>query len=401
MTTTETEKLLRLYRTACDRLDGARLAASVADELAPGTRLLGLGKTAHRQVAAVLAARADVEPLVSVSTTRGGHWAMEGAHPVPDERSFVAGEALLFSAQEADGADIALFLSGGGSSLATVAAEGVDEAEKVALHRRLLVSGLDIGRMNIVRRALSGIKGGRLAASAPRARWRVYVTSDVPDDDLATISSGPCVARPEQAGEAVRVLRGAGLWSGLSAGLQARLSQGRPPVDLSGTMITHRLLAGPRRLGQVVEQLLAEEGETATVLAPVSVGVEELARRYARWAAERLGGGPATLVATGEPTLAVRGSGLGGRSQHLALLLARMLEGRPFTFLAAGTDGRDGPTSHAGAIVDGDTAFRAGSALDVALALDDSAPLHARLGTAIPAWDSPAHVGDLHLLRVN
>jgi hydroxypyruvate reductase len=175
------------------------------------------------------------------------------------------------------------------------------------------------------------------------------------------------------------------------------LERDEPPLSLEGISIETKLLAGSRSLSFAAESL--SEWPTTT-LAPIEDSVENLAKRYAAWMRDRIGSGPALLIGAGEPTLRVTGSGRGGRAQHLALLMAAELRGLDAWFLAAGTDGRDGPTEQAGAIVDGTIAEVAGERLPQAIAQFDSERFHVELGTAIPRWDPATHLGELHLLFV-
>ena len=390
-------ELLRIYRDACARLHAGDLTAGAVAAVPPGAAVLALGKVAHVQMRSVLAARPDLRPLLSISTTSGPEaWALAGDHPVPGEASFTAGACLLDLAAAHDGQPLVLLLSGGGSALAAAPAPGIDPDEKIAVTKLLLTSGLDIQKMNTVRKRLSALKGGGLARAAPHSEWWVFAMSDVVGDDLGTIASGPCSPERGHPRAAERICREAGLWNRLPYRVQRRLAEPPdPPFDEQ--RIHAEVLAGARTLARIAE---AESPWPATVLAPVTDSVEALASRYAAWTRDRIGLGPALLIATGEPTLRVTGTGRGGRCQHLALLMAAELRGLDACFLAAGTDGRDGDTLHAGAIVDGGTAELAGLDLAEAIAGFDSAPLHAALETAIPAWQPCTHLGELHLLLV-
>jgi hydroxypyruvate reductase len=357
---------------------------------------------AHRQVRAALAARPDWQPLVSVGTEDGPEpWALAGNHPLPGPRSFAAGEALLHAARAAGPLPFVLFLSGGGSALAEVPAPGLSGDDVTRATSLLLRSGLDIAATNAIRRRLSALKDGGLARAAPDSAWTVFALSDLPHPEPAVLSSGPCTPDPSSPTRARRRAKEEGLLARLPPRVKARLEA---PSTVAGPLpkVDFQWLAGARELALAGAAAFAEEKPEvpATVLAPVAEPVEALAQRYALWALERVGSGPALLVAAGEPTLRVTGDGLGGRAQHLALLVARLIDSKPITFLAAGTDGRDGPTDHAGAIVDGGTATIAGSALERALAGFDSARLHAALGTALARRPATTHLGELHLLLV-
>lgn len=389
--------LAGIYRAVCDRLDAGRLSRKAIGELAEDSWVVGLGKVAHLQVRTALAAGGDLRPLLSISTEGGPEsWAIAGDHPVPGARSFEAGAQLLARVREVDGEPITLLLSGGGSALAALPAPGLAVEDKVEVTRLLLRSGLDIGAVNTVRRRLSAIKGGRLALAARHSPWRVFVLSDVVGNDPRAVSSGPCVSDDEPPGAARRVLEAAGLWSSIPARVRAHLEDYDLPNSLAGLDVRIRVLAGAEDLAR---EAAALADVPATVLPPVTSPVERCAERYLAWMRQPRKR-PSLLVASGEPSLAVRGRGQGGRAQHLALLMAKGIAGQDATFLAAGTDGRDGDTHHAGAIVDGSVAARTGGELDEAISRFDSASFHARHGTGIPQWSPSTHLGELHLLLV-
>jgi len=392
------ERLGSIFEEACTAMDASLLTSRAVPALPAGTRLLALGKVANAMVRGAREQRPDLKPLACISPEGGDEpWSLQGAHPLPDERSFAAGAALLGRARQADGAPLALLLSGGGSSLAAAPAPGLTAADKIAATRLLLRSGLDIVQMNVVRKRLSALKGGRLALAAPRSPWWVLALSDVVGDDLGSIASGPCSEDLAPAGEAQRLCRRARIWENLPRRLRARLPELDRPVGLADVRVDARVLASASSLATAAARAAPWP---ATVLDPVADPIERCAQRYSDWAREHRGRGPQLLVAAGEPVLRVSGGGRGGRAQHLALLMARELAGLEATFLAAGTDGRDGETDHAGAIVDGRTAERAGERLAHAIARFDSAPLHAVLGTALPRRAPRTHLGELHLLLV-
>lgn len=396
--TSDRQLLVDVFDAACARLDAGRLAEQAVQEAPAHARVIALGKVAHGQMRAALAARPDLVALLSVSTDAGPEpWAVAGDHPVPGARSFEAGERLLDAVRAMDGAPLVLLLSGGGSALAEVPAAGLTEPDVQEATRVLLRSGLDVERMNAVRKRLSALKGGRLALAAPLSRWRVRVLSDVVGDDPAAVASGPCVEDRTPASLPRRACEQAGVWHALPPRVREVLATESRAPTLAGLDIDLQVVAGARQLALAAE--LASPVPT-TVLAPVTDPVEALAERYVRFARERTGTGPRLLVASGEPTLQVRGPGRGGRCQHLALLVARELSGLDATFLAAGSDGRDGDTDHAGAIVDGSTAEEAGEALEEAIARYDSAALHEELGTALPRRAPVTHLGELHLMLV-
>lgn len=391
--------LLRsLFDDACCHLDAGRLAGRAVRDVPEGAGVLGLGKMAHRMVTAALEARPDLVPVASVGPAEGdAPWMRAGDHPVPGTRSFAAGRWLLERVSARNGSALVLLLSGGGSALAEAPLPGLSDDDLVETTARLLRARMPIDELNAVRRRLSAIKGGRLAQAAPTSRWQVFVLSDVVGDDPAVVASGPCAFPRDPPRRAERACREAGVWDALPERVRQRLEADPSSPSPDTLEIETTVLAGARALGLSLER---SSPWPTTVLAPVDAPVEVLADRYLAWARAREGDGPMLLVATGEPLLEVRGPGRGGRAQHLALLMARSLAGMDATFLALGTDGRDGPTDHAGAWVDGTTAERAGDRLEKAIDRYDSATFHAEAGTAVARFPPVTHLGEAHLLLV-
>jgi len=306
---------------------------------------------------------------------------VRGDHPEPGPGSLAAAEALANTAALVGPDDeVWVLLSGGTSSLVGAPEAGLSPAELSGLYALLLGSGLDITAMNRIRKRFSRWGGGRLARPLAPARVRVYAVSDVIGDDLASIGSGPCVPDPTTAAEFRRMLEDSSLWHRLSPsarGLVTAVEAGETaetpkPGDQAFARVSVELIASNRLALEAAAKRAAELG-----LAPVIANAPlagEAAAAGASVAALLLqhcgrgkipqpesGGalGPASCLIWGGETTVTLGSstGLGGRCQELALAVARVLAGAgPGTaLLAAGTDGRDGPTDAAGAIVDGDT----------------------------------------------
>lgn len=391
--------LLRsLFDAGCARMDAAKLVRSAVRKMPEGAGVVAIGKLAHRMALSAMATRPDFVPVASIGATDGkAPWMTAGDHPIPGTRSFAAGRWMLSQVGRVNGRPLVLLVSGGGSALLEAPLSGLTNDDLVETTARLLSARMPIHDVNAVRKRLSAIKGGKLAAAAPESDWHVFILSDVVGDDPSVVASGPCVPDRTPPHRARRACMDAGVWDRLPPRVRQRLSDGEPPLSLATKHVETRVLAGARELGLAVS---LSSDVPATVLAPVEDPVEELADRYVRWAQERAGLGPALLVATGEPVLEVRGKGRGGRAQHLALLMAQRLSGKKATFLAAGSDGRDGPTEHAGAIVDGATAARAGQALADAVSRFDSASFHADFATAIERFEPVTHLGEVHLLLI-
>ncbi len=379
------DALISLYRRTLEAMGGAALARAAAARLpapfhgAASLRLLGLGKAAHTLARGALDALTPSSCsgllVLQESALERAHATlpstlalMVGSHPMPDERSLAAGRALLRATRESAPEEPALILvSGGGSSLATAPVEGLTFEALRATFEALLQSGVPIEEMNAARKRLCALKGGKLAAALGSKRAAAMVLCDIPSGDLASVAGGPTLAGPT------------------------------PPFD-------HLCLATPIDLARAAAREAAPM-ETEVAARTFTGRVEELAERVAKAALRRRddADAPGLFIISAEPTLHIpQGAGRGGRMQHLALLLAERLEGLPFRALCAGSDGRDGDTAHAGALVDGRTAARAralGINLRQAIARFDSAPACAALGAALPAFDSGTNLCDLILLE--
>jgi hydroxypyruvate reductase len=383
--------------------------------LAPGARVLvaGAGKAAAAMAAAVEEA---LEGRVAggLVVTKEGHAAptrtvrvLEAAHPVPDERGGRATEALLALLAPLAPEDLVVFVvSGGASALTPLPAPGLTLADVQETTRGLLAAGATIAEINTVRKHLSAIHGGQLALRTA-ARLLVLVLSDVLGDDLAVIGSGPCVADPSSYADALAACarRAAPLPAAVRAHLRAGAAGQRPetpkPGDPRLARVAHVLVGSFATLRDAAERAARRRGLAVEPLAPPQEGdVGDVAAAYAARARHARPG--RLLVGGGEPTVTLPpGAGRGGRSQQLALLMARALRGSGAAFLAAGSDGTDGATDAAGAVVDGatwDRAAAAGLTPAAALARCDAGPLHEALGTLVRTGPTGTNVLDLHLL---
>lgn len=314
-----------------------------------------------------------------------------GDHPVPGENSLKAADAVDRLTRELRNEDeVWVLLSGGTSSLVGAPVPGVDHADFVQLFQLLLASGLDIRTVNLVRKRVSRWGGGRLALALSPARVRVFAISDVPDDDLATIGSGPCAPDPTSAAELKTILVTRGLWPALPPTVCSYIDEviagrrGETPkfddprfsrVHSQVLANTQTALLGAARHGRTlalpasVEGILA--GDATECGADIAAFLVEAARRGRHgiflWGGETtvtLGLAGSSTNSTPQPSP----PGTGGRCLDLALSAAIRLSdarvGDRITLLAAGTDGRDGPTDAAGAVVDGTTAAAVGNPKD-------------------------------------
>jgi hydroxypyruvate reductase len=286
---------------------------------------------------------------------------LAGGHPLPDAASLVAGDRLLAYLHDLPAGQPVLFLlSGGTSSLVEVPAPGVGLALLQRANRWLLGSGLDIHAVNCVRRALSAIKGGRLCRYLAGRPARVLLVSDVSGDDPASIGSGPLYA----AAGVQHDLPELPDWLVLPAAAPAT------PVDAP---VPHTVVASLDQALAAGAARARELGYPATVMPGTLAGPAAAAGRHL--VQSLLDAGPGVRLWGGETTVVLPPQpGQGGRNQHLALAAALALQGRQdILLLAAGTDGNDGNTQAAGAIVDGGTVVRAAAAgRDAARALREA-----------------------------
>jgi glycerate 2-kinase len=300
-----------------------------------------------------------------------------GDHPEPGAGSLAAAEALATAARGLTGEDeVWVLLSGGTTSLIGAPEPGLAPSDLTAIYALLLGSGLDIAAMNRIRKRFARWGGGKLARALAPARVRVYVVSDVIGDDLASIGSGPCVPDPTSADEVRAALAEAGLWERLPDAarrlLGRRVTRETPETPKSGdrtfARVTHELVASNRLALEAAAARAAElglapsiaetplAGEAAIVGTALATSlVQDCVRREVPQPKSRAA--RRCFIWGGETTVTLGPSpGLGGRCQELALAAARALAGVAGpALLAAGTDGRDGPTDAAGAIVDGGT----------------------------------------------
>jgi glycerate-2-kinase len=339
-----------------------------------------------------------------------------GRHPVPDREGVAATLEIRDMASRLGAEDLFLVLvSGGGSSLLTAPAPGLSLEDKIAATETMLRAGIPIAGVNTVRKHLSLVKGGQLARAAHPARTVTLAISDVIGDPPHVIASGPTVADPSTFDAALEALAGAGLLEETPPSVLRRLRRGAAGLEeetvkegdssLAGGL--YRVVAnngaavtsvvrGAREAGwvgiEVTESLRGEAAEAGRVLAR-----EALRRRESLPDGERL-----CLAGGGETTVTVRGGGVGGRNQELALSFALEVAGQGgITLLSLGTDGIDGPTDAAGAVVDGETVPRALSlGLDPARALreNDSYTLLDAVGCLVRTGPTGTNVMDLQVI---
>lgn len=330
-------------------------------------------------------------------------------HPIPDDNGVAGARAIEMAVKEAGDGELVLVLtSGGGSALLCAPAEGVALGDKIALNNALIRSGADITEINTVRSMVSRLKGGRLARLAAPARLLSLVLSDVPGDDLTIIASGPTVPSRATAEAAMAVLRKYALVETLPESIARHLAGPARSEDLTPA-IPHAqaLIIGSNRLS--LEAAEAAARAAGYVILPGNPWLEgevgEAASALCAMAHATAPAGRVAIVSGGEPVVVLKGSGLGGRNQELALRFAleaeKTLLSRPFVFLSGGTDGRDGPTEAAGAIVDAGTPRRMREAgIDIAARLEnnDSHPALEASGDLLITGGTGTNVADIQII---
>lgn len=416
--------LRRMFEAAVDAVRAERCVPSALPEPAAGGRTLvaGAGKAAAAMALAVereWSARGHPPPEGLV-VTRYGHGApcrhvevVEAAHPVPDEAGRAAGGRILALAAGLGPDDLLLCLvSGGGSALLSVPPPGVALAEKQAVNRALLASGAGIHEMNAVRKHLSRIKGGRLAAAAHPARCHAVLISDVPGDDPATVASGPTVADPTTVDEAraVAARYGIPVPASVEAWWASPEAETPKPGDPLLARSTARVAAAARDALEAAARVARAAGCEPFVLGDAIEGEARAAGRAhadAALRARRRGRPvrpPCVLLSGGETTVTVRGGGRGGRNAEFLLALACALDDSPGVFaLAADTDGIDGTETNAGAVYAPGLVARARArGLDPRAALDrnDGYGFFAALGALVETGPTLTNVNDFRAILI-
>jgi glycerate 2-kinase len=343
---------------------------------------------------------------------------VEAGHPVPNAAGLDATERVLALAQTAKEADLVLVLLSGGASANWIApAPGVSLDDKRALTRALLASGADIREINTVRKHLSRIKGGRLAALAARAKLLTLAISDVPGDDPSVIGSGPTVPDPSTLADAEAILRRRKAASPppITRALRDPANETPKPGAAVFARGEYRIIARPADALAAAARAAREHGLNPIVLDDRVEGeAREVAREHARQALAQVGQGRRMLLLSGgELTVTLQGKGQGkgrgGPNQEYALALALALDGAAgIAALAGDTDGTDGgvgrPDDPAGALIDATTLMRARTlGLDPArfLAEHDSSGFFERLDDLLASGPTCTNVNDLRAILVD
>ena len=428
--------LRQLFDAAVERALPLKNTAAFLPKVPKGrTLVLGAGKAAGAMAHAVEALWPKDAPLSGMVVTRYGHTperpagvperlkVVEASHPVPDAAGLAAAEEILNLTQGLTSDDLVLCLiSGGGSALLTLPAEGLSLGEKQAINQALLKSGANISEMNCVRKHLSRIKGGRLAAACAPAKVVTLTISDVPGDDPSIIASGPTVPDPSSCADALDILQRYNIEVSpvvLNALQQGAFETPKPGHDLFKSNQVH-LIATPAQSLQAAAALAESKGLRAYVLSDEIEGesreVGKVHAALARASAKGMGPfvRPCVILSGGETTVTVQSGkvksgpkareGRGGRAGEFCMGLALALQGQEGVWaLAADTDGIDGIEDNAGALVTPDTLHRgrmAGRNLDEHLACNDAYGYFQALNDLVFSGPTHTNVNDFRAILV-
>ena len=424
--------LRSLFDAAVRRAMPLHSMAAVLPPLPKGrTLVLGAGKAGGAMVHALEALWPQDAPLSGLVVTRYGHTPerpagvparieiVEAAHPVPDAAGLLAAERMLALTQGLHADDLVLCLiSGGGSALLTLPADGLTLADKQRINQDLLLSGANITEMNCVRKHLSRIKGGRLAAACAPSQVVTLTISDVPGDDPSVIASGPTVPDASTCTDALAILRryAIAVPPAIEAALQSGALETPKPGDAALVRAEVRMLATPQQSLQAAAALARSAGITPVILSDEIEGesreVGKVHAALARAVARGQGAfdKPCVILSGGETTVTVRPlpagleRGRGGRAGEFCLGLAQALQGQPGVWaLAADTDGIDGVQDNAGARVAPDTLLRAatlGLKIDEHLLRHDAYGYFSALGDLVVTGPTHTNVNDFRAILV-
>ena len=437
--------LLRIYAAAVSAADPRRVVARALDgdveggaqvpetiAQAAGIRLIVVGKAA-RGMAAEAVERlgerildgvvigpqvADGDPAAAEDNYPPTFRILSGAHPLPDLTSENAARvALEVAAATQPGGLLIVALSGGASAMMAAPASGVTLRDKIAVTSALMRAGAGIRELNVVRKHLSAIKGGGLLRVVNPEAWVIaIILSDVPGNDLGTIGSGPLAADASTFAEAIGVMKRRRVWGKVPESARDRLERGAAgeiaetvkPRDLLLGRVTN-VIAGDNRLAVEAAATAATSlGYRVESWRDLEGEANEAGRELAEYLAALPGDQRIAVISGGETTVTVKGSGRGGRSQQAALAaaieLARIAPERRILLMFAGTDGIDGPTDAAGAMVTPGTVARAaegGFEAAAILANNDCYRLFKGLGDLLITGATGTNVADIMVALVN
>jgi glycerate 2-kinase len=410
-------RILRILSAALEAVDPFKAVQKHLPDVDGRVFGLGIGKAAVPMMDA-LAGRIPLAGGLAVTKFASGlsrslYTVLEGGHPVPDARSLYAGERVLDFVSSLDGEDqLICLISGGGSALVTVPYEGISLEDMQSLTSLLLSSGTRIDEVNTLRRHLDRVKGGGLAR-VTRAKIISLILSDVLGNPLEAIASGPTAPNPTTNKDALEILKKYELEKQVPSSIVDNLLRAPPPAraEDSGGIIRERVqniiigdneLAARAALNQAQLEGFHSEILTNELQGEASEIGNELAQHLRISVSRKTR--PFCLIAGGESTVTIQSAGKGGRNQELALAAVDELAGlEDILFIALATDGDDGPTDAAGAVVTGRSAKRAEAlglhAADF-LSRNDAYPFFEALGDLLKTGPTGTNVNDLVFLCV-
>ena len=429
-------ELARFFRAAIAAVDPARLIFRALDGGIAETAALPAAISAARRVIALAIGKGAAAMASALEARLGDRIAdgiavipalddtpllerfdvLRGEHPIPgraSEHSAHAALDLVGGLREDDLLIVAL--SGGASAMLSAPAPGLLLEDKIAITEAILRSGAPIREFNLVRKHLSAVKGGRLAAAANPARVFGLILSDVPGNDIATIGSGLTAPDPATFADAVSVLKRRGLWGRAPERVRAHLERGASgeiaetpkPGDPFFARVTNAIIGDNAAALDAAESAAAAAGYTVARFPELRAEADALGRALANRIAA-MPAGRICAIAGGEPVVTVRGGGKGGRAQHCALAmaaeLAQVAPERKIIALFAGSDGIDGPTDAAGGFASPATVARAdarGMSAATALARNDAYNLLDGAGDLFRTGPTGTNVGDIFLAIID
>ena len=413
------ELLVASFQHALEQTHPAHLTAAHLPQETPAL-IVSVGKAAMSMLAAAQE-RFPRVPFIAIPKAEEGRiWPradggqiIPASHPVPDEQSVVAGQKVLQAVSRLKADELLLLLVSGGGSALLCAPWGIDLPTKQALTQALLRSGADILEVNAVRKHVSALKGGRLAAATPARILALYL-SDVPGDDLSVIASGPTVADPTTFAEALAVLDKYSLdfpqvRAHLIQGARGTLPESPKPGEALFQRVENRLIGSNQVLLEAARRFWQAQGYKAVILSDRFQGeARELARFHAslvqsiRTHAQPFRP-PVVLLSGGEASVTVRGSGQGGRNQEFLAWLAFYLRQEGLWALAADSDGIDGNSKAAGAILRPDSwnqAHQRGLDLKALLQENNAYGFFQALGDLLITGETAHNLNDFRVLVV-
>ncbi|RPE71152.1 hydroxypyruvate reductase [Pacificibacter maritimus] len=398
-------RAMNYFTAGVDAADPERgVEAALAGAKFSNPTLIAIGKAARAMTQAALRHMSPETVIVVTNYENAmplaGAEVIAAAHPIPDAEGACAALRVEEALSMAQG-DVVILISGGGSALLPAPVMGVSLEDKAKVNAVLLASGADIGTMNLVRQQLSRLKGGGLLRAAAPSFVTTLALSDVVDNDLRVIASGPSIAPIGTREDAVTALKHLNIWEKMPRSVQEHLTAPEPDLGpLPDSEIT--LVGSNQHSVDAMVALAQAEAPVHVYPSPLVGDVGEAAQKIIDFS-QSAGEGKGVYLFGGETTVALTGDGLGGRNQELCLQVVKRAKAQGitnFTFLSGGTDGRDGPTDAAGGIVDDATTARlvaAGLDLDDVLARNDSYHALEATGDLLKIGATGTNVADLQV----